>query len=35
MSLFFANCGFHPHYDFELDIWIDATEEGETQTAAK
>jgi len=35
MSLFFANCGFHPHYDFQLDIRIDAAEEGEAQTAAE
>jgi len=35
MSPFFANCGFHPHYDFELDIRVDAVEEGEAQTAAE
>jgi len=35
MSPFFANCGFHPHYDFQLDIRVDAAEEGEAQTAAE
>jgi len=35
MSPFFANSGFHPHYDFELNISIDAAEEGEMQTAAE
>jgi len=35
MSPFFANCGFHPRYDFELDIHVDAAEEGEAQTTAE
>jgi len=35
LSPFFANCGFHPRYDFELDIRVDAPEEREAQTAAE
>ena len=35
MSPFFANCGFHPRYDFELDIRVDAAEEVEVQPVAE
>jgi len=35
MSPLFTNFGFHPHYDFEQDIRVDAEEERETQTAAE
>jgi len=35
LSPFFANCGFHPHYDFELDIRVDAPVERKVQTAAE
>ena len=35
MSPFFTNFGFHPRYDFELDIRVDAAEEGEAQTTAE
>jgi len=35
MSPFFTNFGFHPCYDFELDIRVDAVEEREAQTAAE
>ena len=35
LSPFFANLGYHPRYDFELDIRIDAPEERDAQTAAE
>jgi len=35
MSPFFTNFGFHPRYDFDLDIRVDAAEEREAQTAAE
>jgi len=35
MSPFFANSGFHPCYHFELDISVDAAEEGKSQTEAE
>jgi len=35
LSPFFANFGFHPRYDFELDIRVDVAEEHEAQTAAE
>jgi len=35
LSLFFTNFSFHLHYDFELDMQIDAPEEREAQTAVK
>jgi transposase InsO family protein len=35
LSPFFANLGYHPRYDFELDIRVDAPEEREAQTAAE
>jgi len=35
MSPFFTNFGFHPRYDFELDIRVDAAEEQEAQTTAE
>ena len=35
LSPFFANLGYHPHYDFELGIRVDAPEEREAQTAAE
>jgi len=35
LSPFFANLGYHPGYDFELDIRVDAPKEREAQTAAE
>ena len=35
LSPFFANLGYHPRYDFELDIRVDAPEEREALTAAE
>jgi hypothetical protein len=35
VSPFFANHGFHPKHDFELDIRIDFPEEQQAQTAAE
>jgi len=35
LSPFFANCGFYLHYDFELDIRVDAPEKREAQMAAE
>jgi len=35
LSPFFANAGYHPHCDFELDICVDDPEEYRAQTAAK
>ena len=35
LSPFFANLGYHPRYDFKLDIQVDAPEEGEAQMAAE
>jgi len=35
LSPFFANLGYYPRYDFELDIRVDAPEEREAQTAAE
>jgi transposase InsO family protein len=35
LSPFFANLGYHPRYDFELDIRVDTPEEREAQTAAE
>jgi len=35
LSLFFANLGFHPRYDFELDIREDTADEHQAQTAAE
>jgi len=35
LSPFFANLGYHPHCDFELDIRVDNPEENRVQTAAK
>ena len=35
ISPFFANHGFHPKHDFELDIHIDFLEEQQAQTAAE
>jgi len=32
---FFANLGYHPRYDFELDIRIDAPKERDAQTATE
>ena len=32
---FFANYGYHPKYDFELDHRVDSSEEQQAQTAAK
>jgi len=34
-SPFFANAGYHPHCDFELDIRVDDPEEYRAQTAAE
>jgi transposase InsO family protein len=35
LSPFFANLGYHPRYDFEMDIRVDTPEEREAQTAAE
>jgi len=35
LSPFFTNLGYHPRYDFELEIQVDAPEEREVQTAAE
>ena len=35
LSPFFANLGYHPRCDFELDIRVDAPEEREAQMAAE
>jgi len=35
LSPFFANFGFHPHYNFELDIRVDVAEELKGQTVAE
>jgi len=35
LSLFLTNLGYHPRYDFELDIRVDAPEEREAQMAAE
>jgi len=35
LSPFFANCGCYLHYNFELDIRVDAPEEREVQTLAE
>jgi len=35
LSPFFANLGYHPCDDFELDIRVDASKERETQMAAE
>ena len=35
LSPFFANLGYYPCYDFELDIRVDAPKEREAQTAAE
>jgi len=35
VSPFFANHGYHPKYDFELDIRVDTSEEQQAQTAAE
>jgi len=35
LSPFFANAGYHPHCDFELDIHVDDPEEYRAQTAAE
>jgi hypothetical protein len=31
----FANLGYHPQYDFEMDIRVETPEEREAQTAAE
>jgi len=35
LSPFFANAGYHPRCDFELDIRVDDPAEYQAQTAAK